>query len=108
MDIQLSFFRRGLRCLDALEPHVKAIAEKHHIDYQSISLEDNESDNESSSSYKESYSDDGELSFDYEINDRDQNFIASGGSVDVSYPVSLFLCFFTINYRASTLSPIYS
>ncbi|CAM0885080.1 unnamed protein product [Alopecurus aequalis] len=80
---QLSFFRKGLTCLDALEPHVKAIAEKHHIDYQSISLEDSESDNEDSSSYKESCSDDGELSFDYEINDRDQNFIASGGSVDL-------------------------
>ncbi|KAM0905420.1 hypothetical protein ACQ4PT_017395 [Festuca glaucescens] len=80
---QLSFFRRGLKCLEALEPHVKAIAEKHHIDYQSISLEDNESDNDGSSSYKESCSDDGELSFDYEINDTDQDFIASRGSMDL-------------------------
>lgn len=80
---QLSFFRRGLKCLEALEPHVKAIAEKHHIDYQSISLEDCDSDNDGSSSYKESCSDDGELSFDYEINDTDQDFIASRGSMDL-------------------------
>jgi hypothetical protein len=93
LDIQLSFFRRGLKCLEALEPHVKTIAEKQHIDYQSISLEDNESDNDGSSSYKESCSDDGELSFDYEINDREQGFIASRGSMDVSYLVSVCLRF---------------
>ncbi|VAH81653.1 unnamed protein product [Triticum turgidum subsp. durum] len=80
---QLIFFRRGLKCLEALEPHVKAIAEKQHIDYQLTGLEDNESDNDGSSSYQETCSDDRELSFDYEINDRDQDFIASRGSMDL-------------------------
>lgn len=80
---QLIFFRRGLKCLEALEPHVKAIAEKQHIDYQFTGLEDNESDNDGSSSYQETCSDDRELSFDYEINDRDQDFIASRGSMDL-------------------------
>jgi hypothetical protein len=97
LNVQLSFFRRGLKCLEALEPHVKAIAEKHHIDYQSISLEDCDSDNDGSSSYKESCSDDGELSFDYEINDTDQDFIASRGSMDVSYLVFVCLRFFTMS-----------
>ncbi|KAK3154199.1 hypothetical protein QOZ80_2BG0187540 [Eleusine coracana subsp. coracana] len=78
---QLSFFRRGLKCLEALEPHVKAIAERQHIDYQFNGLEDDESDNDDSD--QDNCSDDEELSFDYEINDRDQDFLASRGSVDL-------------------------
>ncbi|PWZ03952.1 Uncharacterized protein Zm00014a_011951 [Zea mays] len=80
---QLSFFRRGLNCLEALEPHVKAIAEKQHIDYQFSGLEDDASDNDDYSSYQDDCSDDGELSFDYEINDKDQYFVASRGSMDL-------------------------
>ncbi|KAG8070805.1 hypothetical protein GUJ93_ZPchr0006g41818 [Zizania palustris] len=79
---QLSFFRRGLKCLEALEPRVKAIAEKHHIDYQFSGLEDDGSDNDGYSSCEDPCSDDGELSFDYEINDRD-DFLASRGSMDL-------------------------
>ncbi|GJM85102.1 hypothetical protein PR202_ga01524 [Eleusine coracana subsp. coracana] len=74
--------RRGLKCLEALEPHVKAIAERQHIDYQFNGLEDDESDNDDYSSDQDNCSDDEELSFDYEINDRDQDFLASRGSVD--------------------------
>ncbi|AQK52724.1 hydroxyproline-rich glycoprotein family protein [Zea mays] len=80
---QLSFFRRGLKCLEALEPHVKAIAERQHIDYQFSGLEDDESDNDDYSSDQDDCSEDGELSFDYEINDKDQDFLASGGSMDL-------------------------
>ncbi|WVZ75244.1 hypothetical protein U9M48_023320 [Paspalum notatum var. saurae] len=80
---QLSFFRRGLKCLEALEPHVKAIAEKQHIDYQFNGLEDDASDNDDYSSDQDDCSDDGELSFDYEINDKDQDFLASRGSMDL-------------------------
>ncbi|XP_062223237.1 uncharacterized protein At2g33490-like [Phragmites australis] len=80
---QLSFFRRGLKCLEALEPHVKAIAEKQHIDYQFSSLEGDESDDNDYSSDQDDCSDDGELSFNYEINDRDQDFLASRGSMDL-------------------------
>ncbi|XP_052141225.1 uncharacterized protein At2g33490-like isoform X1 [Oryza glaberrima] len=78
---QLSFFRKGLKCLEALEPRVKAISEKHHIDYNFSGLEDDGSDNDGYSTY-DSCSDDGELSFDYEINDRDQDFLTSRGSMD--------------------------
>ncbi|XP_066331671.1 uncharacterized protein At2g33490-like [Miscanthus floridulus] len=80
---QLSFFRRGLKCLEALEPHVKAIAEKQHIDYQFSGLEDDASDNDDYSSDQDDCSDDGELSFDYETNDKDQDFLASRGSMDL-------------------------
>ncbi|KAL6899861.1 hypothetical protein ACP4OV_006519 [Aristida adscensionis] len=80
---QLSFFRKGLKCLEALEPHVKAIAEKQHIDYQFSGLEDDESDNDDYSTDQDNCSDDGELSFDYEINDRDQDFLPSRASMDL-------------------------
>ncbi|XP_062219154.1 uncharacterized protein At2g33490-like isoform X2 [Phragmites australis] len=80
---QLSFFRRGLKCLETLEPHVKAIAEKQHIDYQFSGLEDDEYENDDYSSDQNNCSDDGELSFDYEINDKDQDYLASRGSMDL-------------------------
>ncbi|XP_015689429.1 uncharacterized protein At2g33490 [Oryza brachyantha] len=79
---QLSFFRNGLKCLEALEPRVKEIAEKYHIDCHFSGLEDDVSDNDGHSTY-DSCSDDGELSFDYEINDRDQEFLTSRGSMDL-------------------------
>uniref|UniRef100_A0A0D9W4B9 BAR domain-containing protein n=1 Tax=Leersia perrieri TaxID=77586 RepID=A0A0D9W4B9_9ORYZ len=79
---QLSFFRRGLKYLEALEPHVKAVAEKQHIDYPLIGLDD-DTDNDEYSSYQGNQSDDSELSFDYEINDRDKDFPASRSSMDL-------------------------
>ena len=79
-----------MNCLEALEPHVKAIAEKQHIDYQFSGLEDDASDNDDYSSYQDDCSDDGELSFDYEINDKDQYFVASRGSMDVSSMIHIF------------------
>ncbi|KAL5215741.1 hypothetical protein ABZP36_007142 [Zizania latifolia] len=79
---QLSFFRRGLKYLEALEPHVKAVAEKQHIDYPFNGLDD-DTDNDDYSSYQGNQSDDSELSFDYEINDRDKDFPASRSSMDL-------------------------
>ncbi|BAF14569.1 uncharacterized protein At2g33490 [Oryza sativa Japonica Group] len=79
---QLSFFRRGLKYLEALEPHVKAVAEKQHIEYPLNGLDD-DTDNDEYSSYQGNQSDDSELSFDYEINDRDKDFPASRSSMDL-------------------------
>jgi putative aminopeptidase FrvX len=81
-----------LKCLEALEPHVKAIAEKQHIDYQFSGLEDDVSDNGDYSSDQDDCSD-GDLSFDYEINDKDQDFLPSRGSMDVSSMVHILVCF---------------
>ncbi|GFY87138.1 hydroxyproline-rich glycoprotein family protein [Actinidia rufa] len=39
---QLKFFRKGLQSLEAIEPHIRAIAEKQHIDYQVSGLDDGE------------------------------------------------------------------
>ncbi|KAL6652793.1 hypothetical protein ACP70R_011718 [Stipagrostis hirtigluma subsp. patula] len=77
---QLSFFRRGLKHLEALEPYVKAVAEKQRIDYSGV---DDDSDIDDYSSYQDYHSDGSELSFDYEINDRDKDLLASRTSMDL-------------------------
>ncbi|KAL6874382.1 hypothetical protein ACP4OV_013402 [Aristida adscensionis] len=77
---QLSFFRRGLKHLEALEPYVKAVAEKQHIDYGGL---DDDSDIDDYSSYQDNHSNGSELSFDYEINDRDKDIPASRTSMDL-------------------------
>ncbi|KAI3670134.1 hypothetical protein L6452_41785 [Arctium lappa] len=60
---QLNFFRKGLKALEAVDPYIRFVAEKHRIDYQLSGL-NNEStaDGEGISSYEST--DDGELSFD--------------------------------------------
>ncbi|XP_057491037.1 uncharacterized protein At2g33490-like isoform X2 [Actinidia eriantha] len=63
---QLKFFRKGLQSLEAIEPHIRVIAEKQHIDYQVSGLDDGE-DGEDEGVNLET-NDDGELSFDYRIN----------------------------------------
>ncbi|XP_062185066.1 uncharacterized protein At2g33490-like [Phragmites australis] len=77
---QLSFFRRGLKHLEALEPYVKAVAEKQHIDYSGL---DDDSDIDDYNSYQDNHSHGSELSFDYEINDRDKDLPASRTSMDL-------------------------
>ncbi|KMT09642.1 hypothetical protein BVRB_6g130940 [Beta vulgaris subsp. vulgaris] len=61
---QLNFFRKGLKSLEAVDPHVKLITEKQHIDYQLSGLDeggDGEDEGENSYNSKEN----GELSFDH-------------------------------------------
>ncbi|RLM73969.1 uncharacterized protein C2845_PM15G06560 [Panicum miliaceum] len=79
---QISFFRRGLKHLEALEPYVKAVAEKQHIDYHFSGLDD-DSDIDDYSSYQDNHSDGSELSFDYGINDRDKDFPSSTSPMDL-------------------------
>ncbi|OEL38457.1 Uncharacterized protein BAE44_0000525 [Dichanthelium oligosanthes] len=82
LDFQISFFRRGLKHLEALEPYVKAVAEKQHIDYHFSGLDD-DSDVDDYSSYQDNHSDGSELSFDYEINDRDKDLPSSRSPMDL-------------------------
>lgn len=61
---QLNFFRKGLKVLEAVEPSIRNVAEKHRIDYQLTGLYGQESrGGEPMSGYEST--DDGELSFDY-------------------------------------------
>ncbi|KAJ6837296.1 uncharacterized protein M6B38_122145 [Iris pallida] len=71
---QLSFFRKGLKSLESVEPHVKVVADREHIDYQFSGLEDD--DTEDDDSYGFDANDDGELSFDYGDNDHVQDVLS--------------------------------
>ncbi|KAI0530660.1 hypothetical protein KFK09_000207 [Dendrobium nobile] len=62
---QLNFFRKGVKSLEMLEPHVKVVAEQQHIDYDFIGLEDDGTEDDEDSDYGYDGNDDGELSFDY-------------------------------------------
>ncbi|KAG8385007.1 hypothetical protein BUALT_Bualt04G0177400 [Buddleja alternifolia] len=63
---QLNFFRKGLQSLEAVEPHIKNVADKQHIDYELYELiEGGEGDGEG---YSFETNNDGELSFDYRQN----------------------------------------
>ncbi|KAL3829448.1 hypothetical protein ACJIZ3_018250 [Penstemon smallii] len=60
---QLNFFRKGLQSLEAVEPHIKNVAEKQHIDYALSELNDGDDEGNSLETNYE-----GELSFDYRRN----------------------------------------
>ncbi|KAJ0809760.1 hypothetical protein HanPI659440_Chr01g0018961 [Helianthus annuus] len=61
---QMDFFRKGFKALEAVDPVIRIVAEKHRIDYQLSELDNGTSEvSEDTSSYE--IMDDGELSFDY-------------------------------------------
>ncbi|KAI8026481.1 Uncharacterized protein LOK49_LG02G01579 [Camellia lanceoleosa] len=64
---QLNFFRKGLKFLEAVEPHIRLVTEKQHIDYQLSGLDGGE-DGENEGVNSLQTNDDGELSFDYRQN----------------------------------------
>ncbi|XP_057949654.1 uncharacterized protein At2g33490-like isoform X2 [Malania oleifera] len=76
---QLCFFRKGLKSLEAVEPHVRMVTEREHIDYNFTGLEDDGEDGDDSNDDEDSYDalDDGELSFNYGLIDQGQNVSAS-------------------------------
>ncbi|KAK8936907.1 hypothetical protein KSP39_PZI012476 [Platanthera zijinensis] len=65
---QLNLFRKGVKSLEMVEPHVKAVAEQQHIDYDFIGFEDDDRDDEDND-YSNDGKDDGDLSFDYGDNE---------------------------------------
>ncbi|KAI7729852.1 hypothetical protein M8C21_025636 [Ambrosia artemisiifolia] len=83
---QLNFFRKGVKVLEEVDPHVRSVAEKHRIDCQ---LSDGVAgeEGEGISSYEST--DDGELSFDYR--QKKQGLATSSNPmeldrVDTAYP----------------------
>ncbi|XP_019437409.1 PREDICTED: uncharacterized protein At2g33490-like [Lupinus angustifolius] len=88
---QLNFFRKGLKSLEAVEPHVRVVAEQQHIDYQFSSLEEDD--------VKDGYDDDdendyetnegGELSFDYRSNKQGPDIVStSPNSTEISFDMN--------------------
>ncbi|KAF8390703.1 hypothetical protein HHK36_025230 [Tetracentron sinense] len=85
---QLTFFRKGLKYLETVEPHVKLVTEHQHIDYQFSGLEDDDGEDGNDD---DGYDANGELSFDYGQNDQGQDAIsASRNSMELDQ-VHLFL-----------------
>lgn len=82
---QMSFFRKALKSLEAVEPHVKSVTQEQHIDYQFISLEDDESEDvedddysdEDDSSGTSSAEDEEESRFECRRNDRQLSFASA-------------------------------
>ncbi|CAL9130111.1 unnamed protein product [Musa textilis] len=82
---QLTFFKKGLKMLEMVESHVKAVAERHHIAYQFSDLEDDASDYGDDDDGGGGGSDGGELSFDYQKNFQGKNVIyTSQNSIEES------------------------
>ncbi|KAL5581424.1 hypothetical protein UlMin_013866 [Ulmus minor] len=78
---QLNFFRKGLKSLEAVEPHVRFVTEQHHIEYQFSGLEDNDGEDGDNGNEANEY---GELSFDYRRNKQGLDFVqTSGHSMEV-------------------------
>ncbi|KAA8517320.1 hypothetical protein F0562_017613 [Nyssa sinensis] len=90
---QLSFFRKALKSLETVEPHVKLVTEQQHIDYHLSGLEDddrddnvNDYDDADEDDDGDDYSyDDGELSFDYGQNDGEQEVSTSRNSMELDH-----------------------
>ncbi|XP_015893971.3 uncharacterized protein At2g33490-like isoform X1 [Ziziphus jujuba] len=62
---QLNFFRKGLKSLEAVDPHVRLITEQQHIEYQFSGLEDDDGEDREYGNDDNAYR---ELSFDYRTN----------------------------------------
>lgn len=81
---QLNFFRKGLKSLDTVEPHVRLFTEQQHIDYQFSGLEDDD--------VEEGWDDDGEngdgeLSFDYRQNKQGPGVVSTMEVDQVNPPI---------------------
>ncbi|XP_031271466.1 uncharacterized protein At2g33490-like [Pistacia vera] len=71
---QLNFFRKGLKSLEAVDTHVRSVAERQHIDYQFSGLEDDEVEDGEDNYYSNEA---GELSFDYRQNKQGQDIVST-------------------------------
>lgn len=66
----MNFFRKGLKSLEAVEPHVRMFAKQQHIDYQFSGLEDDDDAEDGFDDDGNDYEvmEGGELSFNYRSN----------------------------------------
>lgn len=95
---QLYFFKKAVASLEAIEPHVRLLAEQQHIDYQFSGLkddggvnydedddddDDDESDGDDDTEDSYGTPEDGELSFDYGQNGLVQEVSTLKNSMEV-------------------------
>ncbi|KAL1206175.1 hypothetical protein V5N11_020398 [Cardamine amara subsp. amara] len=92
---QLCFFKKALNSLEEVEPHVQMVTESQHIDYHFTGLEDDDGDDELENNEDDGSEvhNDGELSFEYGVNDKDQDADSSPGDSselghsDITFPL---------------------
>ncbi|KAF9686139.1 hypothetical protein SADUNF_Sadunf03G0127400 [Salix dunnii] len=85
---QLCFFKKALKSLEAVEPHVKVVSEQQHIDYHFSGLDEDwrdDDDYDDDEDYDDA-NDDGELSFDYGQNDQEQEVSKSIKQMELDLP----------------------
>ncbi|KAG8649531.1 hypothetical protein MANES_08G103700v8 [Manihot esculenta] len=93
---QLCFFKKALKSLEELEPHVKLVTEQQHIDYHFTGLEDDDRDDVDGDNDEDDDTydapDDGELSFDRGQNDQERDVVSTEQNsmeldmMDVTFP----------------------
>ncbi|XP_027926315.1 uncharacterized protein At2g33490-like isoform X2 [Vigna unguiculata] len=83
---QLCFFKKAVKSLETVEPHVKSVTEQQHIDYQFSGLEEEdgyEGDDGDDDGGGYDDNDDGELSFDYGQTEQDRDVSTSRNSMEL-------------------------
>ncbi|CAA2999864.1 Hypothetical predicted protein [Olea europaea subsp. europaea] len=81
---QLIFFRKGLQSLEAVEQHIKSVADKQHIDYELRGLDDGEYGEDEMKRFEAN--DVGELSFDYRQNQQEVDHASiSRNSMEINH-----------------------
>ncbi|KAI3818065.1 hypothetical protein L1987_11867 [Smallanthus sonchifolius] len=94
---QMCFFRKALKSLETIEPHIQLVTKQHHIDYQFSGLEDDDrdsvflTDDEDDEDESDDEQENGELSFDCKRNDPKNQVSSSENSmelesVDLTFP----------------------
>lgn len=90
--MQMNFFRKGLQSLEAVEPYIKNVAEKQHIDYELSELNGGGKDDGENSFESNEY---GELGFDYRQKEQE---LGSAYTLRNSMEVSSVCLLFDSNY----------
>ncbi|CAN1295841.1 Uncharacterized protein At2g33490 [Linum perenne] len=82
---QLNFFRKGVKSLEVVDPQVRLVTERHHIDYQFSGLEDDgREDAEDDGETIDDTNEDRELSFDYRVNKTQYETSTSRNSMELN------------------------
>ncbi|XP_019427247.1 PREDICTED: uncharacterized protein At2g33490-like [Lupinus angustifolius] len=107
---QLYFFKKAVRSLETVEPHVQLVTKQQHIDYHFIGLEgededegDDVDDDDSSDE-----NDNGELSFDYGENEHEEDVSTSQNSFKDNLDMLPRISFSFRDKSRSQSAPLYA
>ncbi|CAN0926546.1 Uncharacterized protein At2g33490, partial [Linum grandiflorum] len=79
---QMSFFKKALKALEDVEPHVKSVTEQRFINYHFDGLDEDDGEDDDDSNTNDT-NDDGELSFQHDQNDGDVSTSSDSMELDV-------------------------